>query len=85
MRPSTCFGDFVDVCGSFVLFGISGQRSPFPWTASSQQQQQQQLQASCEYNAATPQHTACSIIVYVVRANGQIIEIEGEVTFFAPW
>lgn len=80
MRPGTCLGDFVDVCGSFVLFDISGDRSLFPWTASSQQQQQ--LQASCEYNAATPQHTACTIIVYVMRANGQIIEIEGEVTFF---
>lgn len=83
MRPSTCLGNFADVCGSFVLFDISGDRSLFPWTASSQQQQQ--LQASCEYNAATLQHTACTIIVYVIWANGQIIEIKGEVTFFAPW
>lgn len=83
MRTSTCHGDFVDVCGSFALFDISGDHSLFPWTASSWQQQQ--LKASCEYNAATPQHTACSIIVYVFRDNGQIIGIEGEVTFFAPW
>lgn len=61
-----------------LTFQVTALCSPGRHPAS----QQQQLQASCEYNAATPQHTACTIIVYVMGANGQIIEIEGEVTFF---